>query len=122
MPYRPRTISKDELTKLRETHVWRTPPSLANTELVFITSDTMDDFSAYAVFAWDVFDNLYMIECGEVPYLELTEERRKQINEERAAEDKPPVTTLEDILDKEWLTEDGVGVKASFLVIDQGRT
>lgn len=121
LPFKPRTITKDEIENLRENHVWRTAPSLENVEIIFITSDTMDSFNSYAVWAWCVDDSLYMLKCGEVPYIELTEEKRIEVNEERAKENLPPVETLQDIIDREWLVDsEGVGIKATFTVIDQG--
>lgn len=101
--------------------MWTTPPSLENVEMIFATADTMDDFCSYGVFAWDVNDCLYLIECGEVPYIELTAEKREMVNEQLRQENKPPVITLEDILNKEYLVnEDGIGIKPTFMVIDQG--
>lgn len=120
LPFRPRTITKDEITKLRDNHIWRQSPTLENVEMVFATSDTMDEFSSYAVWAWGVDDSLYMLECGEVQYIELDAEKRKQIDEDRKAEGVPPIVTLEDILLKDFLIKDGIGIKPTFMVIDQG--
>lgn len=88
--------------------------------MIFITSDTMDLYNRYAVWAWDVNDGLYLIEDGEVPYLELSPDKREEINKQRQDEGKPPVTTLEDVLIKDYLVEDGVGIQATFMVVDQG--
>lgn len=93
---------------------------MKNVELLFITSDTMDSYSRYGVWAWDVNDNMYLIEDGEVPYLELTPDKRVSVNEERKADNLQPVVTLEDVLDKEYLVENGIGIKPTFLVIDVG--
>lgn len=120
LPYKPRKISKDEITKLRDNHVWTIAPSLETVEMIFVTIDTMDDFFSYAVFAWDVNDSLYMIENGETQYMELDDEKREQINKELQAAGKPPVVTLEDVSDKDYLVKDGVGIKPYFMVIDQG--
>lgn len=120
LPYKPRQITKDEVSKLRDNHIWHSPPTLENVEMVFMTSDTMDDFSSYAVWAWGVDDSLYMLDCGEAQYIELTDEKRKDINEGRKAEGLPPIQTLEDLLMKDYLIKDGVGVKPTFMVIDQG--
>lgn len=120
LPYKPRTISKDEIQKLRDAHVWKNAPTLKNVEMIFATSDTMDDFSRYGVWAWDVNDNVYLIDEGEVPYLELDADKRASLNEQRAADGKAPVETLEDILLKDYLVEDGVGIKPTFIVIDAG--
>ncbi len=120
LPFKQRTVTKDEISKLRDNHIWTTPPSLENVEMIFVTSDTMDEFSAYAVWAWGCDDSLYLLECGELQYIELDEDKRKLVNEERRKEGHPPVVTLEDILMKEFLVKDGSGLKPTFLVIDQG--
>ena len=61
-----------------------------------------------------------MLECGEVQHIEIEEEKRKELNEQRKSENLPPLSTLEDLLQKDWLVKDGVGIKPTFLVIDQG--
>lgn len=88
--------------------------------MIFGTIDVMDDFVSYGVFAWDVNDSLYLIEDGKLQYIELTDEKRKGINEDRKQENLPPIETVEDLLEREWLRKDGVGLKATFWVIDQG--
>ena len=121
LPYKPRQITKDEISKLRDNHIWHSAPTLENVEMVFMTSDTMDEFSSYAVWAWGVDDSLYMLDCGEVQYIDLDPEKRKQIDEDRKAESLPPIETLEDLLMKDYLINaDGVGIKPTFIVIDQG--
>ena len=82
----------------------------------------MDSFSSYAVWAWTVDDSLYMLDCGEVQYIELDAEKRKQINEDRKFENLPQIVTLEDLIQKDYLVRDGIGIKPTFTVIDQGRT
>ena len=120
LPYKPRKVSKDEITRLRDNHIWSVTPSLENVEMIFITVDTMDDFFSYAVFAWDVNDNLYMLENGETEYMELSDEKRSQVNEDLKAAGKPPAISLEDVFGKDYLVKDGVGIKSTFMVIDQG--
>lgn len=123
LPYKPRQITKDEISKLRDYHIWHSQPTLENVEMIFVTSDTMDDFSSYAVWAWGVDDSLYMLDCGEVQYIELDPDKRKQIDDDRKIENKPPIETLEDILMKDYLINaDGVGIKPTFIVIDQRRS
>lgn len=118
--WKPRKISKDEIETLRQRHCWTMPPSLENVEMIFITVDTMDDFFSYAVFAWDVTDSLYMLENGETEYMDLSDEKRAQVNEELKAAGKPPAVTLADIYEKDYLVKDGVGIRPTFIVIDQG--
>ncbi len=120
LPYKPRSIEKSDLEHFKAKHSWTTEPSLANVELVYAAVDVMDDFFSYAVFAFDVNDNVYLLEGGELEYLELSDERRAEVNEMRKEEGKPPVITIEDILKKEYLVKDGVGIKVSVMGIDQG--
>lgn len=118
--YKPRAITKDEITKLKDNHIWHTPPSLENVEIIFGTADVMDSFISYAVFAWDVNDSLYMLEDGKLEYLEIDEAKRKQINAELQAEGKPPVKALDDYINKEFLVKDDIGIKPTFWFIDVG--
>lgn len=120
LPYKPRAVTKDEIQKLREAHIWRDAPTLKNVEMIFITSDTMDLYNKYAVWAWTVDDSICLIEDGEVPYLELSPDKREEINRQRAEDNKASVITLEDVLEKEYLIEDGVGIRATFMIVDQG--
>lgn len=118
--YVPRTITKDEISKLRDNHIWHNAPSIENVEMIFVTADVMDAYDSYAVWAWGVDDSLYMLDCGEVQYTELDPDKRAQINEQRKAENQPPIETLEDILKKDYLIKDGVGIKPTFMVVDVG--
>ena len=108
------------MESFKSKHIWSSPPTIENVETIFVSVDTMDSFFSYGVFAWDVNDNLYLIACGEIPYLELTEEKRAALDEDAKANGKPPVKTIEDLLDKEFLSKDGIGIKPTMLVIDQG--
>ena len=72
------------------------------------------------VFAWTTDDCLYMIDDGKVQYLELLEDKRKEIDEVRKNEQLPPIITLEDVLQKQYLIKDGTGIIPMFAIIDQG--
>lgn len=120
LPYKPRKISKDEIETLRQRHCWTLPPSLDNVELVFVTSDVMDSFISYAVWAWTTDDSLYLIDCGETPWIILDDEKRKEQDNINKQEGKPPCITLEDIIQQQFLVKDGVGIVPTFCVIDQG--
>lgn len=120
LPWKQRQIQKDDITNFIHKHTWSIPPSLENVEMLGMTVDVMDDFYSWGIFAFDVNDNTYLIDCGETPYLELDDVKRRQINEERAAASKPPIVTIEDVLDKEYLVKDGVGLKPLACCIDQG--
>lgn len=120
--WKPRKISKDEITRLKDNHVWTSAPSLETTELIYLTADVMDSFISYAVWAWTTDDSLHLIYCNETPYMFLEDEKRKEVDDARKQEGKPPIVTLEDELLKPWLTskETGVGILPTFLLIDQG--
>ena len=93
--------------------------------MVFMVADTQDDRSVVGIFALGVFDNLYLIESKEVQYLILTDEERVKINESRKqiakekGEPYVPVETAEDMLNKEYLVENGIGIKPMFCLIDR---
>lgn len=118
--WKPRKISKDEIETLRQRHCWTLPPSLDNVELVFVTADVMDSFISYAVWAWTTDDSLYLIDCGETPWIILDDEKRKEQDNINKQEGKPPCITLEDIIQQQFLVKDGVGIVPTFCVIDQG--
>ena len=120
LPYKPRKVTKDELEKLRENHAWRQLPSLEEIEMIFVTSDTMDSFNTYAVWAWTTSDHLFLLDIGDVPYLFLDDERRSQINELLKHENKPPVKTLEDVINGTYLGDETTGIEPTFCVIDVG--
>jgi len=80
----------------------------------------MDSFFSYGVFAFDVNDNVFLIECGETEALMLNDEERAKADKERQTAGKPPIKTVEDILDKDYLAEDGIGIKPIICCIDQG--
>ena len=83
--------------------------------MLFMTSDTQDNRSVVMVCALDVNDNLYVIESKEVEFLFLKDEQRTLINEHSEA----PVETVEDMLNKEYLVENGIGIKPMFCLIDR---
>lgn len=76
--------------------------------------------SECGVFAWDVNDNIYLLEVGECHDLELSDDQRAKQNEEMKALGKPPVKTVEDYLLKQYLVKDGVGIVPYLCVVDQG--
>lgn len=120
LPFRPRKISKDEMERFKEKHSWSNPPSLENVEWIGISVDTMDDYLSVGVYAFDVNDSIYLLESHEVEYYELPDDKRKAINEERKAAGKPPIITVEDLLLKQYLVKDGVGISPMLAICDQG--
>ena len=116
LPFKRREVTKEDFEKLR-VHCWsqHEAPSLSNVEMLFMTSDTQDNRSVVMVCALDVNDNLHVIESKEVEFLFLKDEQRALINERS----ETPVETVEDILNKEYLVENGVGIKPMFCLIDR---
>lgn len=98
---------------------------MKNIEMLFLVADTQDDRSVVGIFGLDVSDNLYLIESKEVQYLILTDEERNKINEvnkKEAFENNAPylpVITVEDMLKKQYLVEDGIGIRPTFALIDR---
>ena len=119
-------MTKEDFEKLR-IHCWlpSEAPTLKNVEMVFLVADTQDDRSVCGVFALDVNDNLYLIEAKELQYLSLTEEDRHTINSnlkstaEQKGEPFIPIQTVDDLLKKDYLVENGVGIKPTFALIDR---
>lgn len=126
LPYKRRTIVKEDFQKLKE-HCWTLSeaPSLSNVQMVFLIADTQDNRSVVGIFALDVNDNLFLIETKQPQYLMLNDEERNKINS--AAENLSkqngtpyiPVQTVQDMLNKEYLIENGVGIKPFFGLIDR---
>lgn len=116
LPFKRREVTKEDFEKLR-VHCWSMSeePSLENVEMVFMTADTQDDRSVVMICALDVNDNLYVIEAKEVEFLYLTDEQRSVINEKSEV----PVETVEDMLNKEYLVKNGVGIKPTFCIMDR---
>lgn len=126
LPYKRREVTKEDFEKLK-VHCWRENeiPSMKNVEMVFMVADTQDDRSVVGIFAMDVNDNIYLLEAKEVQYLILTDEERYKVNETRkqtAAEKGIPYTpieTAEDMLKKQYLKENEVGILPTFALIDR---
>lgn len=108
------------MERFKEKHSWTNPPSLENVEWIGLSVDTMDDYLSVGVYAFDVNDNIYLLESHEVEYYELPDDKRKAINEERKAAVKPPIITVEDLLLKQYLVKEGVGISPMLAICDQG--
>ena len=126
LPFKRREVVKEDFERLKE-HCWKPSeaPSLDNVEMVFLVADTQDDRSVVGIFALDVNDNLHLIEAKEPQYLFLSEEDRAKVNAslEQISKQKGipfvKVETVEDLLLKEYLVKDGIGIKPTFALIDR---
>ena len=116
LPYKRRQVLKQDFEKIKQ-HCWKIneAPSLENVEMVFMTADTQDNRSVVCVFAMDVNDNLYLLSASQPEFLTLNDDDRAVINKGRGY----PIITVEDMLNKEYLKKDGVGIKPTFCVIDR---
>lgn len=115
-PYKRRQVVKQDFDKIKQ-HCWKPAqqPSLENVQMVFMAVDTQDNRSVAGVFALDVNDNLYLLDAKQPQYLMLKQQQRQVINKDREI----PIVTVEDMLNKEYLKRDGVGIKPTFCVMDR---
>lgn len=116
LPYKRREVVKEDFQKIKQ-HCWKTKqaPTLQNVQIIFMTADTQQTKSVIGVFALDVNDNLHLIQTAEPEYITLSDEDRSVINSTRST----PIVTVEDLLNKEYLKKDGVGIKPMFCVMDR---
>lgn len=116
VPFKRRQIVKEDFQKIK-THCWKPAeqPSLDNIQMVFLTADTQDNRSVVGVFGLDVNDNLYLLQACQPQYLTLKDQQRSVINKDRDV----PVVTVQDMLNKEYLKRNGVGLKPVFCIIDR---
>lgn len=126
LPYHAREITEDELEEVVE-HEWKPSeaPKQNQIEMIFVTADTQDNRSVVGVWAFDVNDNLYLLKASEPTYLMLSEDEREKINsvgkQEAQLKGQPfvPVETVQDIFNADYLVQNGVGIKPSFIFIDR---
>ena len=114
LPYSPRTVSADDCRHLKE-HMYRPDqlPPASEIELLFMVSDTQDDFSPTGLFALDVHDNLWLLKYANVTHLWLTADQKEEIE----ARTGNPVETVEDMLNTEYKIG-GVGIRPTIHVLD----
>lgn len=110
LPYHRRQIVKEDLDRLKD-HEYRNSQEQLKKEdiqFIFITSDTMQTYYRYGVFASDVHDNIHVLEIGQLKYLSLTPDDRMHIDETAKQEAHTlglkfePVQTMEDIIQKQY--------------------
>lgn len=126
LPYQQRAVLKEDLQKIRQ-HEWKPSeaPRQDQIEMVFVTADTQDDRSVVGVWAFDINDNLYLLKAAEPTYLMLGQAEREQINTLNKQEAQfrgqnfIPVETVEDMFNADYLVENGIGIKPSFIVMDR---
>lgn len=116
LPYKRRQVVKEDFEKIKE-HCEKSKqvPTLENVQAVFMTADTQQNKSVVGVFALDVNDNIHLLQTAQLQYLSLSDEDRIVINQTLDT----PVITVEDMLQKEYLKRNGVGIKPLFCVMDR---
>lgn len=94
LPYSPREVSADDCRHLKE-HMFRPDqlPPAEEIEMVFLISDTQDNFSPTGVFALDVHDNLWLLEYANVTHLWLSAGDREELEKQTGES----VRTVEDM-------------------------
>lgn len=114
--YKRRQVVKQDFDKIKQ-HCWKAKqaPTLQNVQIIFMTADTQQAKSVVGVFALDVNDNLHLIQTAEPEYITLSEEDRSVINSTK----NTPIITVQDMLNKEYLKKDCVGIKPMFCVMDR---
>ena len=125
LPFVPRPITTEDIEGLKG-HCWHTSeaPRREGIQMVFLTADTQDNRSVVGVWALDIMDNLYLLKTAQPIYLSLAEDQRERINlvakETAHANNQQfvPVETVEDMLNTQYLIEDGVGIVPTFMVLD----
>ena len=117
------TVTEQSLRK----HQWnvKQAPRRDEIEMVFVTADTQDDRSVVGVWAWSSNDNYYLLKTAQPKYLSLSEQQRNRINEAakqsaiRTGGQYNPIETVEDIINAQYLVENGVGIEPMFCLMDQ---
>lgn len=107
-------------------HQWnvKQAPKRDQIEMVYVTCDTQDDRSVVGVWAWSSNDNYYLLKTAQPKYLSLTDEQRNQINETakktaiKTNTEYRPIETVEDIINAQYLVEDGTGIEPTFCLMD----
>lgn len=107
-------------------HQWnvKQAPSRDQIEMVYVTVDTQDDRSVVGVWAWSTNDNYYLLKTAQPKYLTLSDEQRKKIDDSnkqvalKTNTEFHPIETVEDIINAQYLIEDGVGIEPMFCLMD----
>lgn len=107
-------------------HEWNVKqiPSRDQMQMIFVTADTQDDRSVVAVWGWSTSDNLYLLKTAQPKYLSINQQQRTKINQAnkkialQTETDYVPIETVEDIINAQYLIEDGVGIQPIFCLID----
>lgn len=98
LPYTPREVSADDCRHLQD-HMFRADqlPSADEIEMVFVVSDTQDDFSPTGLFALDVHDNLWLLDYANITHLWLSAADREELE----CKTGEKVRTVEDVYNTE---------------------
>lgn len=116
------TVTEQSLRK----HQWnvKQAPKRDQIEMVFVTADTQDDRSVVGVWAWSSNDNYFLLKTAQPKYLSLTDQQRNKINTQakkvalQTNTEYTPVETVEDIINAQYLVEDGTGIEPTFCLMD----
>lgn len=114
LPYTPRSVSADDCRHLQE-HMYRPDqlPPPEEIELVFMVSDTQDDFSPTGLFALDVRDCLWLLKYDNITHLWLSADQKEELETNSGKK----IQTVEDFLNDE-VKIGGVGIRPLIHVLD----
>lgn len=120
LPFNMRKIDSKTESAIRG-HCTDEVPDPETIEAVFLNADTQDYGWKFEVRALDVNSNRWLLAFEMCEFLELDDERRDEINEQREAACQTegrafvPIQTLEDVIYREYL-----GIKPILSMIDEG--
>lgn len=112
MPYSPRKVSVEDSQFLKE-HFFHTRPKSTDVEMVFVVSDTQDEFSPTGIFALDRNDNLWLLDYANIERLWVTEAERERLRDAGIS-----VRSVRDIVDSPVRFSDGESILPLFHLVD----
>ncbi len=119
LPFRPRRDNENEVEAIYK-HCAE-PPNPDTIEAVFLTADTQDDGWRWELRALDVNSNRYQLDYGNAVYIDLDDEKRKDVEAARKSEANllgqayEPLKTLGDVLRGGWN-----GLPVTMCMVDEG--
>lgn len=113
LPFKARRIDGEKVDKIKA-HMFDHAVDTATIECLFVVSDTQDTFSPTGMFAVDTSNNIVMLKYAELEHLFLDDADRDRVNAQRKEDGLPPVETVED-----WLNCEYLGMRPAMSVVDK---
>lgn len=121
MPYNNKIADDIDLPDELLKHKADTLPDVKDLEAIFVTIDTQNKYWKWQMVGLDINSNRHVLAYGSADFLELDEEKRNELNEQREKEaiasgsTYHPIVTLEDVL---YMDYHGMEVKLA--MVDEG--